>query len=96
MKQYKTLIKKNFCSIVGVTLLNIFMSFAMVFAGYSLSFLYTAYEYESDKVRALIYTFVIVIFIWLFAMFMYYISLLAKSKIQQKLKNELRCMVGKK
>ena len=96
MKQYKTLIKKNFGSIAGVTLLNILTSFAMVFAGYSLSFLYTAYEYEGDKVKALIYTFGIIIFIWLFAMFMYYISLLAKSKIQQKLKNELRCMVGKK
>ena len=96
MKQYKTLIKKNFCSIAGVAFLNIIMSFAMVFAGYSLSFLYTAYEYEGDKVKALLYTFTIVVLIWLFAMFMYYISLLAKSKIQQKLKNELRCMVGNK
>ena len=96
MKQYKSLIKRNFGSIAGVALLNIFTSFAMVLAGYSLSFLYTAYEYEGDKVRALIYTFAIVVLIWLFAMFMYYISLLAKSKIQQKLKNELRCMVGEK
>lgn len=96
MKQYKTLIKKNFGSIAGVALLNILMSFAMVFAGYSLSFLYTAYEYEGDKVKALLYTFAIVVLIWLFAMLMYYISLLAKSKIQQKLKNELRCMVGNK
>ena len=32
MKQYKTLIKKNFGSIAGVALLNILMSFAMVFA----------------------------------------------------------------
>lgn len=96
MKQYKTLIKKNFGSIAVVALLNILMSFAMVFAGYSLSFLYTAYEYEGDKVKALLYTFAIVVLIWLFAMFMYYISLLAKSKIQQKLKNELRCMVGNK
>ncbi len=96
MKQYKTFIKKNFGSIAGVALLNILMSFAMVFAGYSLSFLYTAYEYEGDKVKALIYTFAIVLLIWLLAMFMYYISLVAKSKIQQKLKNELRCMVGNK
>lgn len=96
MKQYKSLIKKNFGSIAGVTLLNILTSFAMVFAGYSLSFLYTAYEYEGDKVKALIYTFGIVVLIWLFAMFMYYIALLEKSKIQRKLKNELRYMVGKK
>ena len=84
MKQYKTLIQKNFGSIVGVAFLNILMSFAMVFAGYSLSFLYTAYEYKGDKVKALLYTFAIVLFIWLLAMFMYYFSLVPKSKIQQK------------
>ncbi len=96
MRQYKTLIKKNFSSIAAVALLNVLTSFAMVFAGYSLSFLYTAYEYEGDKVKALILTFAIVLIIWLFAMLMYYVSLVAKSKIQQKLKNELRCMVGNK
>lgn len=96
MKQYKSIIMKNFGGIVGVALLNILMSFAMVFAGYSLSFLYTAYEYKGDKGKALLYTFAIVILIWLLAMFMYYISLVAKSEIQQKLKNELRLMVGNK
>ena len=90
MKQYKALIKRNFGSIVGVALLNILMSFAMVFAGYSLSFLYTAYEYEGDKVKALIYTFAIVVLIWLFAMLVYYISLLAKSKIQQTFVGKVR------
>ena len=96
MKQYKCFIRKNFCSIAGVALLNIFMSFAMVLAGYSLSFLYTAYEYDGDKIKALIYTYIIVMFIWLFAMVIYYVSLLAKSKVQQKIKNELRHMVGSK
>lgn len=96
MKRYKMLIKKNFGSIVGVSILDILMSFAMVFAGYSLSFLYTAYAYDGDKVKALLYTFAIVLLIWLMAMLLYYISLVAKSKIQQKLKNELRLMVGNK
>lgn len=96
MKQYKVIIKKNFASIVATALLSILMSFAMVFAGYSLSFLYTAYEYEGDKIKALVLTFIIVLFIWLFAMLMYYLSLLAKSKIQQAIKNELRCMVSNK
>ncbi len=63
---------------------------------YSLSFLYTAYEYNGDRVKSLIYTFVIVMSIWLFAMLLYYVSLLAKSKVQQKIMNELRCMVGNK
>lgn len=96
MKQYKLLIRENLGSIAGVALLNILMSFAMVFAGYSLSFLYTAYEYEGDKIKALLYTFVIVLGIWVLAMVLYYASLLAKSKIQQKIKNELRHMIGTK
>lgn len=96
MKQYKSLIRKHFGSIAGVALLSILMSFAMVFAGYSLSFLYTAYEYDGDKVTALIDTFVVVLSIWLLAMLLYYFSLLAKSKIQQIIKNELRCMIGNK
>lgn len=96
MKQYKTLIKKNLGSIIGVAFFDIIVSFAMVFAGYSLSFLYTAYEYKGDKVKALFCAFAIVLLIWLSAMFMYYISQVVKSKIQQKLRNELRCMVGHK
>lgn len=96
MKQYKALIKKNLGSIAGVALLTVFTSFSMVFAGYSLSFLYTAYEHEGDKTKALLLTFGIVLLIWLFAMGVYYLSLLSKAKMQQRLKNALRCMVGNK
>ncbi len=96
MKQYKKLVKRNFGSIFGCVLLGIITSFVLVFAGYSLSYLYSAYEYDGNKVKALILTFAIVVFIWLLAMLMYYISLVVKSKVQQKLKNELRHMVGSK
>lgn len=96
MKQYKELIQKNIGSVIGVSLLSIFTSFAMVFAGYSLSFMYTAYEYEGDKTKSLLYTFLIVMGIWLVAMLCYYVSLLAKSKMQQRIKNQLRNMVGQK
>ena len=53
MSNYKSVIKKNFLSISGVLILNIIASLAMVFAGYSLSFLVTAYEYECDKIKDL-------------------------------------------
>lgn len=96
MKQYKALIKNNLGGMIGVSLLSVLTSFAMVFAGYSLSFMYTAYEYEGDKTKALIYTFAVVMGIWLLAMLIYYVTLLAKSKLQQKIKNQLRCMVGNK
>ena len=54
MSNYKSVIKKNFLSISGVLILNIIASLAMVFAGYSLSFLVTAYEYGGNKIKALI------------------------------------------
>lgn len=96
MKRYKEMLLKNGSAVLGVFLLSIFTSFAMVFAGYSLSFLYTAYAYEGDKVKALLLTFGIVLCIWLSAMLVYYLSLQAKAKIRQKLKNELCRMVGEK
>ncbi|MDO4568026.1 MAG: ABC transporter ATP-binding protein, partial [Clostridia bacterium] len=96
MKQYRALIRKNFGRVFGVTLSSVIASFTMVFAGYSLSFLYTAYEYEGDKTKALLYTFLIVVGIWLIAMLCYYASLLAKSRIQRRIKNELRSLVGGK
>lgn len=96
MKQYKLLIRKNPGGVIGVGILNIITSFAMVFAGYSLSFLYTAYEYEGNKVRALMYTFAIVLGIWLIAMLSLYISTLASAKFQQKIKTQLRGLVSGK
>ena len=96
MKQYKAILKSNAGRIAGVVLLGILTSFTMVFAGYSLSFLYTAYEYEGNRTRALFCTFAIVLLIWLLAMLVYYLSLLAKANMQQRLKNQLRCMVGHK
>ena len=96
MKQYKVLIRKNFGGVIGVGILNIVTSFAMVFAGYSLSFLYTAYEYEGNKARALLYTFAIVLGIWLLAMFSLYISTLFRAKFQQKIKTQLRGLVSGK
>lgn len=94
MKPYKTMMKKYRGGLFSVSLLSVLTSLAMVFAGYSLSFLYTAYDHEGDNVAALLYTFFIVTGIWLLAMLCYYVSLLVKSRIQQKIKNELRGMVG--
>lgn len=61
MKRYKEMLLKNGSAVLGVFLLSICTSFAMVFAGYSLSFLYTAYAYEGNKVKALLLTFGIVL-----------------------------------
>lgn len=96
MKQYKMLVKDNLGSVVCVSLLSVLTSLAMVFAGYSLSFMYTAYEYEGDRTKALLYTFVVVLGIWMAAMIVYYTTLLAKANVQRKIKNQLRDMVSHK
>lgn len=96
MKQYRALIRNNFGRVLAVALLSVISSFAMVFAGYSLSFLYAAYEYDGDKIKALLYTFLIVLGIWLIAMLCCYMALLAKAKMQQSMKNELRRLIGNK
>lgn len=96
MKQYKSILKQNLGAVLGVGLLNILASLAMVFAGYSLAFFFTAYEYEGDKVNALAITFGVELVIWLAAMGCYYITWLAQAKLQQKLKNDLRAMIGGK
>lgn len=96
MKQYRKIIGKNFGSVLGVVLLDIINALATVFAGYSLSFMFTAYEYDGNKAKALIYTFAIVLGIWLIAMGIYYLSCLARAKIREKIKNDLRVMVSEK
>lgn len=96
MKGYKDLCKKNLIGIVSVCLLTVVASFAMVFAGYSLSFLFTAYESSGDKVAALVRTFGLVTAIWLAAMFVYYLSVVAKARIARTIKTDLREMIGEK
>lgn len=96
MSNYKLILKKNFGGVATVLFLNIASSLAMVFAGYSLSFLVTAYEYNGDKIKALIITFVIELIIWISAMGIYYVTWLLQAKLQQKIKNDLRLLMGEK
>ena len=96
MKQYKRLLAGNAVFIFGTAVLSVAASFLMVFAGYSLSFLFTAYEYEGDKARALLITFGVVLGIWLAAMGVYYASLLARARAQKRLKTSIRTMIGEK
>lgn len=96
MKQYKSILKKNSKRILSVVLLSILSSLAMVFAGFSLSFLLTAYEYEGDKIRALSITFCIVMVIWLAAMGIYYLSQIMTAKAKQYIMNDLRAMISEK
>lgn len=96
MKQYKIILKRNIWAVAGVSLLTVLASFAMVYAGYSLSFLFDAYEASGDRVKALVITFLQVLGIWLGAMLLYYLGLLARARIKMKLKGDLREMISGK
>ncbi len=96
MEQYKAILRRKLGSVIAVALLSILTSLGMVFAGYSLSFLYTAYEYDGARARALLYTFMIVSGIWLAAMAVYYVALVAKAGLKREIKNELRGMVAER
>ena len=96
MKRYKRLLTRNAACISGTAVLSIAASFSMVFAGYSLSFLFTAYEHEGNKARALLITFGVVLGIWLAAMSVYYASRLVRARTQQRLKTAIRTMIGEK
>lgn len=96
MKQYKVILKRNIWAVTGVSLLTVLASFAMVYAGYSLSFLFDAYEASGDRIKALVITFLQVLGIWLGAMLLYYLGLLARRRIKMKLKGDLREMISGK
>ncbi|MDO4828399.1 MAG: ABC transporter ATP-binding protein [Clostridia bacterium] len=96
MKPYQTMLRRHWGVIAAAALLSVLTSLAMVFAGYSLSFLFTACESNGDRTSALISTFLIVTSIWLAAILLYYVSLLAKARLEKRLKTELRRIVGEK
>lgn len=94
MRKFRQLLRQNWAGTAGVAVLKVLASLAMVFAGYSLSFLVTACEYDGDRVRALTITLGIVLAVWLSAMGIYYLSCLAQAKFRQHIKNQLRSMIG--
>lgn len=96
MRLYREIIRENRVSTVVVLVLGITSSFAMVYAGYSLAWLFTAYEYEGDRFRAIFLTFWVVLGIWLAAMLIDFLYQLAKAWIQQRIKNDIRTRIGAK
>lgn len=96
MNNFRKILRSNIGSVMGTAFLNILTSLAFVFAGYSLSFLFTAYEYEGNKVKALLIVLVAELVIWSAAMGFCYFSGLALAKMRRIIKNELRSMIGNK
>lgn len=94
MNPYKMLWNKNRRLFFSVALLQVLAALGMVFAGYSLSFLFHAYESSGDRIRALLISFGVVTAIWLGAMFLRTLAELSKSKFEERMKNELRGFIG--
>ena len=94
MSTYRKILKRNRRILLGTSILTVLSSFAMVYAGYSLSFFFTAFEREDNKVRALTLTFLVEAVIWLAAMGFYHLSLLAQCRAKKVIRNDIRCMVG--
>ena len=96
MNQYLIILKQNWRIIFITSLISVLSSAAMVFAGFSLSFFFTAYEQKTNRINILIWTFALELVIWLGAMGIYYISLLVKCSAKKRIKHNLRNMVGTK
>ena len=82
----KSIIKKNKGGVFLTALLGILSSLAMVFAGYSLSFLFGGYESSSDRMSQLIRDCITVFCIWVLALVVYYLFGIARANLLRTLK----------
>lgn len=96
MNPYHEILKENWKIIMETIMATILSALFMVFAGFSLSFFFTAYEQETHKIKALILTFLIELLIWLGAMGMYDLSLTAKCHAKRVIRHDIRMYVSKK
>ncbi len=96
MNQLKTILSKNIRYVIVTIVLNIVASFAMVYAGYSLSYIFNGYESGGDRTKELIVSCAFVIGIWLVAILLLYISGLMQAATMKRIKNNLRLMMSEK
>lgn len=96
MNPYRKILQRNWKTITLTILLSILSALFMVFAGYSLSFFFTAYEQESHKMKALILTLLTELVIWLVAMGMYYLSLIVKCHAKKVIRHNIRIFISEK
>lgn len=96
MTEFKKMLFKNKGRIISTALLNIATSFAMVYAGYSLSYIFTSYESNGNRAGELALSCVAVFSIWLLAILIFYFAGIFQAGTLKKLKNDLRSLIAKK
>lgn len=97
MKIYKEIIKKCKGCLIGGFVLKVLSSFILVFAGYSLSFLLSAYEDTTENQQMMmIRNAGIVLIIWIIALLFLYSSSIVEEKVLCRMRNYLREKMAKK
>lgn len=96
MRQYKAIARRNAAPLLAVSALAIAASLAMVYAGYSLAYLFDCCQAQGDRMRALLAAFVYELVVWLGAMGLYYAALLAQARLRQRIRSDLRAMMAEK
>ena len=92
MKQFKTICRKNRGPLALGLIFNIATSFAMVYAGYSLSFLLAPH----DSATGLLGTFLRVLATWLAAVGLLYVNNRMQAKVVGRMRNDLRLGIARK
>lgn len=93
---FKKLLKNNIKWVVIAGFFTILASLALVYAGYSLSFLMNATSYKGDALSKLFSDALLVTAIWLVALVIYYFSGVTQANLFRKLRNELRDNISRK
>lgn len=96
MRDFWLIISKNKWRLLLCAVISIATSFAMVYAGYSLSFIVRSYESTGNAVDNLIRDGILVLLIWLGALVFYYSSGVLKAKAMAYMKNDLRRLISRK
>lgn len=92
----KLLIKQNRKWVLLASLASIISSLTIVYAGYSLSFLFRSINTTNDAFNKLLNDALTVILIWLVALIFLYIKNIAKAQAMMKLRNDLRSKIAAK
>lgn len=94
--RFKDIRKKKRALILLTMALNIVSAFGMVYAGYSLSFLFRSYEASGDRMQALTKDCAFVALIWLIDLLLYAAEALMEAHTLRTLRNEVRSMISER
>lgn len=93
---FKRILYKNKGLVIFTSLCIILSSLTMVYAGYSLSFLFTSVNNSENAINRLLNDALNVTMIWFVALALLYIKKIAKANLIRKIRNNLRSNIASK